>query len=78
MKKSGRSTQRWDMRRMRKELPKIIRSIAAEDRVLVVGTTTIPWQCEQRVTHSDSSDLIRFIKIKSKLIIDLIWNSIEF
>jgi len=51
MKKSGRSAQRWDMRRMRKELPKIIRSIAVEDRVLVIGTTTIPWQCEQRVIY---------------------------
>ena len=50
MKKSGRSTQRWDMRRLRKELPKIIRSIAAEDRVLVIGTTATPWLCEQRVT----------------------------
>lgn len=48
MKKSVRS-ERWDMRRMRKELPKILRAIVPEDRVLLIGTSTTPWECDQRV-----------------------------
>ena len=48
MKKSARS-ERWDMRRMRKELPKILRAIVPEDRVLLIGTSTTPWECDQRV-----------------------------
>lgn len=47
MKKSVRS-ERWDMRRMRKELPKILRAIVPEDRVLLIGTSTTPWECDQR------------------------------
>ena len=48
MKKSVRM-ERWDMRRMRKELPKILRAIVPEDRVLLVGTSASPWECDQRV-----------------------------
>ena len=48
MKKSVRM-ERWDMRRMRKELPKILRAIVPEDRVLLLGTSTTPWECDQRV-----------------------------
>lgn len=48
MKKSVRM-ERWDMRRMRKELPKILRAIVPEDRVLLVGTSATPWECDQRV-----------------------------
>ncbi|KAI9564892.1 hypothetical protein GHT06_008633 [Daphnia sinensis] len=47
MKKSVRM-ERWDMRRMRKELPKILRAIGPEDRVLLVGTSSTPWECDQR------------------------------
>ncbi|XP_046446993.1 dynein regulatory complex protein 11-like isoform X2 [Daphnia pulex] len=47
MKKSVRM-ERWDMRRMRKELPKILRAIVPEDRVLLVGTSATPWECDQR------------------------------
>jgi len=60
MKKSGgRSAQRWDMRRMRKELPKIVRSVVVDDRVLLVGTTTTPWECEQRVYFTLLHSLFR-------------------
>ena len=48
MKKSVRM-ERWDMRRMRKELPKILRAIVPEDRVLLIGTSATPWECDQRV-----------------------------
>lgn len=48
MKKSVRM-ERWDMRRMRKELPKILRAIVPEDRVLLLGTSSTPWECDQRV-----------------------------
>lgn len=56
MKKSVRM-ERWDMRRMRKELPKILRAIGPEDRVLLVGTSSTPWECDQRV------NLMRFKSI---------------
>ena len=58
MKKSGRS-ERWDMRRLRKELPKILRAIEPEFRVLLIGTTCNAWDCDQRVNKSMSGSLLQ-------------------
>lgn len=64
MKKSVRS-ERWDMRRMRKELPKILRAIVPEDRVLLVGTSSCPWECDQRVQILNK---ISFIKATQSVV----------
>ncbi|XP_076056160.1 IQ and AAA domain-containing protein 1-like [Oratosquilla oratoria] len=39
-------TDRSDPRRMRKELPRILKTIGADDRILFLGLTNSPWNCD--------------------------------
>lgn len=39
---------RTDPKRLKKDLPKLIKNIAAEDRVVFIGTSCAPWDAEQK------------------------------
>jgi len=38
-----------DPKRLKKDLPRLVRSLAGEDRVLLIGNSNCPWECEQKV-----------------------------
>lgn len=40
---------RTDPKRLKKDLPKLIRNICAEDRVMFVGTSSAPWEADQKL-----------------------------
>lgn len=42
-------TDKSDPKRLKKDLPRLVRSLAAEDRVMLIGTSKTPWECEQKV-----------------------------
>ncbi|XP_042880401.1 IQ and AAA domain-containing protein 1-like [Penaeus japonicus] len=39
-------TDKSDPRRLRKEMPRMLKNIGPEDRIVVVGTTNAPWNCD--------------------------------
>ena len=44
-------TDKSDPKRLKKDLPKLVRSLAAEDRVILIGASRCPWECEQKVIY---------------------------
>ncbi|XP_013111393.2 dynein regulatory complex protein 11 [Stomoxys calcitrans] len=53
-------TDRTDPKRLKKDLPKLIRNIAPEDRVLFIGTSSLPWEADQKLLQQTYN---RFIYI---------------
>lgn len=42
-------TDKSDPRRLKKEMPKMLKSIGSEDRIVFVGITNSPWNCDVKV-----------------------------
>lgn len=40
---------RTDPKRLKKDLPKIIKNIGIEDRVIFIGTSNAPWEADQKI-----------------------------
>ncbi|EDX13607.1 GD18626 [Drosophila simulans] len=45
-------TDRTDPKRLKKDLPKLIKNIAPEDRVVFIGTSNLPWEADQKLLQS--------------------------
>ncbi|TRY75655.1 hypothetical protein TCAL_00505, partial [Tigriopus californicus] len=41
-------TDKSDPKRLKKDLPRLVRSLSAEDRVMLIGISKTPWECEQK------------------------------
>lgn len=53
-------TDRTDPKRLKKDLPKLIKNIAVEDRVIFIGTSNLPWEADQKLLQQTYN---RFIMI---------------
>lgn len=42
-------TDKSDPRRLKKEMPRMLKSIGPEDRIVFVGITNAPWNCDVKV-----------------------------
>ncbi|KAK9503007.1 hypothetical protein O3M35_011672 [Rhynocoris fuscipes] len=42
-------TDKTDPKRLKKDLAKIVKGITQDDQVLVIGTTRLPWECDQKL-----------------------------
>ncbi|XP_056633947.1 dynein regulatory complex protein 11 [Diorhabda sublineata] len=42
-------TDKSDPKRLKKDLPKIIKSFSPDDRVMLIGTSNFPWECDQKL-----------------------------
>jgi hypothetical protein len=42
-------TDKSDPKRLKKDLPRLVRSLSSEDRVILIGASRCPWECEQKV-----------------------------
>lgn len=51
---------RTDPKRLKKDLPKLVKNIAEEDRVLLIGTSCAPWEADQKLLQQTYN---RFIYI---------------
>ncbi|KAL3275302.1 hypothetical protein HHI36_020069 [Cryptolaemus montrouzieri] len=45
-------TDKTDPKRLKKDLPKLIKSLAQEDRVILIGISRCPWECEQKLLQT--------------------------
>lgn len=53
-------TDRTDPKRLKKDLPKLIKNILVEDRVIFIGTSNLPWEADQKLLQQTYN---RFIMI---------------
>ncbi len=44
-------TDKSDPKRLKKDLPKLVRSLASEDCVMLIGASRCPWECDQKGRH---------------------------
>ena len=47
--KNVSKTDKSDPKRLKKDLPRLVRSLSPEDRVMLIGASRCPWECEQKV-----------------------------
>ena len=58
-------TDKSDPKRLKKDLPRLVRSLASEDRMILIGASRCPWECEQKVWYLNWFKLlfdIEFVK----------------
>ena len=41
-------TDKSDPKRLRKDLPKLVKNIAPEDQMILIGNSRAPWECDQK------------------------------
>lgn len=44
-------TDKSDPRRLKKEMPRMLKSIGPEDRMVFIGITNAPWNCDVKVSR---------------------------
>ena len=50
--KKSSGSDRNDRKRMRKEIPKLVKNcVFVEDRIMLIGTSSTPWECDQKVSQ---------------------------
>ncbi|CAH0389071.1 unnamed protein product [Bemisia tabaci] len=42
-------TDKTDPKRLKKDLPKIVKGITQEDQIMLIGTSFCPWECDQKL-----------------------------
>jgi hypothetical protein len=40
---------RTDPKRLKKDLPKIVKGIGPDDQIILIGSSNNPWECDQKV-----------------------------
>ncbi|KAK9877836.1 hypothetical protein WA026_020068 [Henosepilachna vigintioctopunctata] len=45
-------TDKTDPKRLKKDLPKLIKYLTPEDKIILIGVSRNPWECEQRLLQS--------------------------
>lgn len=66
---------RTDPKRLKKDLPKLVKSITCEDRVLFIGTTNKPWEADQKLLYQ-TYDKIIYIPRPDYGTMSLIWKDL--
>lgn len=51
-------TDKSDPKRLKKDLPKLIKSLTNEDRVIIIGTSHSPWDCDQKFLYQTYDKVI--------------------
>ncbi|KAJ8688227.1 hypothetical protein QAD02_024022 [Eretmocerus hayati] len=68
-------TDRTDPKRLKKDLPKLIKNITSEDQVILVGTSRSPWEGDQKLIYQ-TYDKVIFIPRPDYGSMSLIWKGL--
>lgn len=66
-----------DPKRLRKDLPKLMKSITGEDRVLLIGTSNKPWDGDQKLLYQ-TYDKVIYIPRPDYGTISFIWKDLLY
>ncbi|XP_025270729.1 dynein regulatory complex protein 11 isoform X2 [Camponotus floridanus] len=70
-------TDKTDPKRLRKDLPKLVKSIVGEDRILLIGTSNKPWDGDQKLLYQ-TYDKIIYIPRPDYGTVSLIWKDLLY
>ncbi|XP_043288043.1 dynein regulatory complex protein 11 isoform X2 [Venturia canescens] len=70
-------TDKTDPKRLKKDLPKLIKSITSEDRVIFVGTSSSPWEADQKLFFQ-TYDKVLYIPRPDYGTVSLIWKDLLY
>lgn len=51
-------TDKTDPKRLKKDLSKLVKSFTNEDRVILIGTSRSPWDCDQKLLYQTYDKVI--------------------
>lgn len=70
-------TDKTDPKRLRKDLPKLVKSITGEDRILLIGTSNKPWDGDQKLLYQ-TYDKVIYIPRPDYGTVSLIWKDLLY
>lgn len=68
-------TDKTDPKRLKKDLPKLVKNITNEDRIILIGTSRSPWEGDQKLLYQ-TYDKVIFIPRPDYGSMSLIWKSL--
>jgi len=66
-----------DPKRLRKDLPKLVKSITGEDRVILVGTSSKPWDGDQKLLYQ-TYDKVIYIPRPDYSTVSFVWKDLLY
>lgn len=70
-------TDKTDPKRLKKDLPKLMKSITGEDKVLLIGTSNKPWEGDQKLLYQ-TYDKVVYIPRPDYGTVSLIWKDLLY
>ncbi|XP_014471228.1 PREDICTED: IQ and AAA domain-containing protein 1 [Dinoponera quadriceps] len=70
-------TDKTDPKRLKKDLPKLVKSITGEDRVVLIGTSNKPWDGDQKLLYQ-TYDKVVYIPRPDYGTVSLIWKDLLY
>nr|XP_033333762.1 dynein regulatory complex protein 11 isoform X2 [Megalopta genalis] len=68
-------TDKTDPKRLKKDLPKLVKNITNEDRVILIGTTSSPWDGDQKLLYQ-TYDKVIYIPRPDYGSMSLVWKDL--
>ncbi|XP_076288357.1 dynein regulatory complex protein 11 isoform X3 [Lasioglossum baleicum] len=68
-------TDKSDPKRLKKDLPKLVKNITNEDRVILIGTTSSPWDGDQKLLYQ-TYDKVIYIPRPDYGSVSLVWRDL--
>lgn len=75
--KKAPKTDKTDPKRLKKDLPKLIKNITNEDRVILIGTTNTPWDADQKLIYQ-TYDKVIFIPRPDYGTMSMLWTNLLY
>ncbi|XP_070518550.1 dynein regulatory complex protein 11 [Cardiocondyla obscurior] len=70
-------TDKTDPKRLRKDLPKLVKNITGEDRVLLIGTSSKPWDADPKLLYQ-TYDKVIYIPRPDYGTVSFIWKDLLY
>ncbi|KAF7386951.1 hypothetical protein HZH66_011403 [Vespula vulgaris] len=70
-------TDKTDPKRLKKDLPKLIKGITNEDKVILIGTTNSPWDADQKLLYQ-TYDKIIYVPRPDYGSMSLVWRNLLY
>lgn len=51
-------TDKTDPKRLKKDLPKLIKGIGPDDQIMLIGVSSTPWECDQKALQQTYNKFI--------------------
>lgn len=70
-------TDKTDPKRLKKDLPKLVKNITNEERVILIGTSSFPWEGDQKLLYQ-TYDKVIFIPRPDYGSMSLVWKELLY